>query len=214
MPLNIDQKYADLEAINVQFNADLQRHIDGTLPINHIYQLGYPEAILLSAGVEYLPIELSAKRLAYKASVDYRRCHPFDLSEINDLPKVINNPIVVFNSTKNDGATIILTERKNSRGNHFVTAMKVRGDSSGRKKNTPVNSIASLYPKDDILSLIIWINSGDRLIRWINKEKALKFVSAQSTNLIAGGNSIQGINPKLIDSAINKINGFKNPSYP
>ena len=42
MLLNIDKKYADLEAVNTRFNDDLQRHIDGTLPKNHIYKLGNP----------------------------------------------------------------------------------------------------------------------------------------------------------------------------
>ena len=212
--MNIDKKSADLEAVNTRFNADLQRHIDGTLPISHIYQLGYPGDILLSAGLEYLPIELSAKKLSSKAHVNYRNHHPFDIYEIMDLPKTINNPIAVFNSTKNDGVKIILTEFKNRKGNNFVVATKVWGKALGRKNNKPVNSIVSLYPKDDVRSLINWINSGNKLVRWMNKEKTLNFVSTQSTNLIASGNSIQGINPILIDYAKNEIQNFQNPIYP
>jgi len=212
MLLNIDPKYADLEAINAGFNDELERHIDGTLPQNHIYQLGNPGEILQTAEIRDLPIELSAKKLSYKASENYRNHHPFDILEIKDLPKAVNNPIAIFSSTKNDGVKIILTELKNSNGNNFIVATKVWGEALGRKNNKPVNSIVSLYPKNDVRSIINWINSGNRLVCWMNKEKTLSFVSTQSTNLIASGNSVQGINPILIDYAKNNIQNFQNPT--
>ncbi|GBU24511.1 hypothetical protein R83H12_01142 [Fibrobacteria bacterium R8-3-H12] len=40
------------EDANNRFNNELQKQIDGTLPKGHIYSLGYPGEILLSAGIE------------------------------------------------------------------------------------------------------------------------------------------------------------------
>ncbi|MCL2283350.1 MAG: hypothetical protein FWC26_08545 [Fibromonadales bacterium] len=40
-----------MENINRQFNYELQQQIEGKLPKGHIYKLGYPGKILLSAGV-------------------------------------------------------------------------------------------------------------------------------------------------------------------
>lgn len=192
----------ELEKINNQFNNELQQQIDGILPKGHIYNLGYPEVNLLSAGLPNLPIELSAERITIKASPNYRRKHQFDLSDIKDLVKAINNPIAVFRSTKQDRAKIILTELRHN-GNNFVVIMNYYTNPHNRKNYISINSIKSLYPKDNTADLMNWFRSGDKLITWVDKEKALNFISTQSTNLIAGGNKIQG-------SIHNIINNFRN----
>jgi hypothetical protein len=192
----------ELGEINSRFNCELQWQIDGTLPKGHIYRLGYPGASLLSAGLVNLPIELSAERITTKASPNYRSKHQFGLSEIKDLVKAINNPIAVFKSTRQDGAKVILTELHHN-GNNFVVIMNNYTNPHSRKEHISVNSIKSLYPKDNVADLINWFRSGDKLIAWLDKEKALNFISTQSTNLIAGGNEIQG-------STYNIIKNFRN----
>ena len=189
-----------MENINNKFNNELQQQIDGTLPGGHIYNLGSPGADLLSAGLPDLPIELSAERLAKKASVNYG--HPFDLSELKDLPKSINEPIAVFDSTKKDKSKVILTELQH-KGNNYIAIIKIRKSADSRKTDINVNSIRSIYPKNNIFGIIDWINSKDSLLLWIDREKALNFISTQSTNLIASGDKIQG-------STINIINNFPN----
>ena len=210
--LNIDKKYADLEAVNTRFNDDLQRHIDGTLPKNHIYRLGNPGEILLSAGIRDLPIELSADRLTYKASVNYH--HPFSIACLKNLPKAINNPIAVFDNVTGDVSKIILTTLKDDNGSNFVAAIRVRKDAGSRKVEVELNDIKTVYPKDRVLGIVEWINSKRNSLIWVDEEKALNFISTQLSNPTGGGNSVQGINPKIINSAKNKINDFQNPSYP
>jgi hypothetical protein len=179
----------NLEEVNNRFNEELQRQIDGNLPEGHIYELGRPEAALLAAGIADLPIELSAERLAYKASVNYRNKHPFDIVEVKNLPKAINEPIAVFKSTKlSDDSKIILTELKDKNDNNFVIVLKVHKDPHNRNVNIEVNDIRSIYPKDKAEGSISWLKSGHKLTLWLDKKKALNFVSTQSTNLIGGGN--------------------------
>jgi hypothetical protein len=48
-----------------------------------------------------------------------------------------------------------------------------------------------------------WINSKDNLLIWADKEKALNFISTQSTNLIAGGNEIQGSTYNIVKNFMN-----------
>ncbi|MDR2581974.1 MAG: hypothetical protein LBC75_00655 [Fibromonadaceae bacterium] len=192
----------DLEETNNRFNSELQMQIDGTLPKGHIYSLGYPNAILLSAGIENLPIELSSERIAVKSSPDYRRKHQFDLASIKDLVKTINNPIAIFKSTRLDGAKVILTDLRHN-GWNFVVIMNQYTNPHCRKEHISVNSVKSLYPKDNVMDLMNWFRSGDKLIEWVDKEKALNFISTQSTNLIASGNEIQG-------STYNIVKNFEN----
>jgi hypothetical protein len=186
--------------INNRFNEELQRQIDGTLPKGHIYQFGMPGEILLGAGIKNLPIELAASILITKANVNYRNNHPFNLADIKDLPNAINEPIAIFNSTKPDGKKIILTELKDKNGYNFVVAIKVYEDPHHRANKVEINSIRSIYPKDrtnDIINML----KNDKLTAWKNEEKATRFVSTQSTNLIAGGN--KG------GSTLNIVNNFE-----
>ena len=181
--------FAAMENINSKFNKELQLQIEGTLPKGHIYRLGYPGDILLSAGIENLPIELIASRLENKSNINYKNKHPFEISEIKDLPKAINSPIAIFNSTKlNDNSNIILTELKDKNGNNFVVVLKVFKNPVGNKINTEVNNIRSVYPKDRIEEIMNWIKSGYKLVKWLDKEKALNFVSTQSPYRIVSGN--------------------------
>ena len=200
------------ESVNNRFNEELQQQIDGTLPVGHVYQLGMPSPVLRAAGIPVLPIELSAERLENKSKQEN---HPFDLSGILNLPQAIQNPIAVFDSTKKNGTTVVLTELKDSNGNNFVAAIRVAKDASRRTNQIEINDIRSLYPKDNVNGVLDWINGG--LLKWVNKEKASAFLeeprsqftqksskktdasetalnlpSVQSTNLIGNGENTQG----------------------
>jgi hypothetical protein len=195
-----------LEKVNEQFNEELQRQIDGTLPKGHVYQLGKPGNALLAAGMVNLPIELSAERLAYKASLNYKSKHPFDIAEVKNLPKAINKPIAVFKSTKvNDNSKIILTELKDKRGNHFLAVIRVRR--SNEENILDVNSIASIYPKDRAIDIFSWFMSGmksgkKKLTLWLDEKKVRNFVLSQPSNVIAEEHKE--------DLIINIINNFQN----
>ena len=80
-------------ALNTRFNNELQQQIDGNLPSNHIYQMGNPGKILLSTGVPDLPIQMNAKRVQDKATLFD---HNFELYEVKDLVKALQNPLAVF----------------------------------------------------------------------------------------------------------------------
>lgn len=214
------------EEVNAQFNEQLQQQIDGTLPQGHIYHLGMPSAALKAAGVPDLPIELSADRLAEKASSEYPSGHPFELSEIENLPQAIANPIAVFDSRKGEHSKVVLTELE-SKGNNFVAILRVRKSDEVRKLDIEVNDIRSIYPKDRVGGIVDWINNG--LLRWVDKEKAAKFISTQWPNYIGGGANLSGrtvdemtqqrsnsadvdIPIKGIDVSANIIKNFTNPT--
>ena len=182
-----DVRYMTTDEINDRFNEELQQQIDGTLPKGHVYSLGMPNDILRSAGLPNLPIEMSAERLAGKSQ---QANHPFELSETEGLPAAIQHPIAIFDSTKNDGSSVILTELKHGDSN-FVAILGVRQSDKQRKIDVEVNSIRSLYPKTHIQGIIDWFNSKDNLLRWVDKEKALNFISTQEPNYLAGGDNVQ-----------------------
>ena len=184
-----------IKEVNDRFNEELQQQIDGTLPKGHIYQLGMPGEILISAGIEDLPIELSAERLYAKSTQEN---HPFSLESVSNLPMAIQSPIAIFDSRTNRKSKVLLTELQYN-GNNFVVALRLRNEGEGI--DLEVNSIQSLYPKDRVGGVIEWVNTG--LLRYANQKKLVDFLT-QSTNLIAGKETD-------LNNATKIINDFENP---
>lgn len=179
------------DAINARFNEELKEQIEGTLPKGHIYSLGMPSKALRSAGVPNLPIELTARRLATKASQEYHSEHPFELSDIQNLPKAIAHPIAVFDSSTRSDSTVVLTELQDSRGVNFVVALRVVRSSVSRSLEIDVNGIRSIYPKDRVTSILKWITSGKML--WVDKKKALSWITRQLSNAGYDSNATESL---------------------
>jgi len=151
------------EEINNRFNGELQQQINGTLSKGHIYSLGYPRANLLSAGLPNLPIELNAIRLAEKASENYG--HPFNIVDLKNLPKAINDPIAVFSYGDKTKAVNVITEIEIN-GKNILVGIAINPEVNGKKLN--INSVRTVFPKD-FSEWENWISQGKVL--YLNKEK-------------------------------------------
>ena len=73
-----------LKAVNERFDEEFEKQINGELPKGHVYSLGNPSDVLLSANIPNLPIELAASRLSDKVMQDN---HPFEIHEVEDCPE-------------------------------------------------------------------------------------------------------------------------------
>ncbi|MDE5811584.1 MAG: hypothetical protein K2H61_04655, partial [Muribaculaceae bacterium] len=216
------QREADaeqLERVNRRFNEELQQQVDGTLPKGHIYQMGMPGETLRAAGVEDLPIELSAERLATKASESYKSNHPFELGAVTGLVEAINNPIAVFDSATRSGVKVILTTLQ-YKGQNFVVALEAQKRNTGKSHAVEVNNILSLYPKEGVEGILNWINKGKMLYR--DNKKMRAFFHDQWPDYIVEGKDALNIevNQKAtsdadlnsrIESAAKIVNEFENP---
>ena len=156
-----------IEEINKKFNKELLQQIEGSLPKEHTYQLGMSSGILQSVQIPNLPIELRASRLRDKARQEK---HPFDLKEIMDLPKAIQNPLAIFRSATHLEHYVIMTELEH-KGENFVIVLN--------DKILKVNSIRSIYPKNNI-QINKWIDDG--LLEYADKRKTVEWISKQRSN--------------------------------
>lgn len=193
----LDNEVRQIDEVNEKFNNELQKQIEGTLAKDHTYQLGRPSEILQSAGIRDLPIELRSSRLQDKA---LQTNHPFNLEYIKNLPQAIQNPIMVFDSTNIYGRKVILTEIQ-SNGINFVVVL----GTTLKGRVIEINDIRSLYPKDNIQGIVDWINSGN-LLKYVDKNKALKWVSKQQSNSAEVTNAI-----KNLDLSAKILQNFENP---
>lgn len=183
----------------------MEQQINGELPKGHVYKLGRASNVLKSAGVADLDIEMPSSRLQEKSNKDYKSNHPFDLSEVRNLPESIQHPIAVFESETDPRRTVVLTELE-SGGKNFIAVL---GLSRMRGRNAmEVNSVISLYPKDSASRIGKWFDSekytGKNLLKWVDKKKALKWLSNNSSNVNSVGQSTKRI--------ANIVENFENPT--
>ena len=190
---NPDTRYRNIDEVNDQFNAELQQQIEGTLPKGHIYQLGHPSEALQAAGIPNLPIELAASRLSNKSM---QANHPFELSEIENLPEAIQQPLAVFRSATHIGSYVVMTEIEHQ-GKNYVAAIQTH-----RKKGSlEINDIRSIYPKNNG-QIANWIDEG--LLEYAETQKMVEWLSKQRSNSAEVR--------KLFNHATNIVNSFENPT--
>ena len=199
----------DLKAVNERFNEQLgiltEKNADSM-----VFSLGRPSVVLQSAGVMNKPMKLYGNKVMKKM-----RKHGFALEELRDLPRAVANPIAVFNNYGEDGNRSILTELRTQQGNFLVTL------STGVDQDVDFNIVRSVFGKGDE-NVLDWINKG--LATYINKEKALSFLSYQSAPIAAtaanAGQSSKGLSSASqpvqqeidkLDTATKVVKDFVNP---
>ena len=181
------------EQTNDRFNNELSRQIDGTLPKGHIYDLGMPSDTLLNAGLPNLPIEMAASRLSDKSMQEN---HPFDLSEIRNLPKAIQSPMAIFRSATRLGSFVVMTEIEHH-GRNFVVAIQA----NRRKGRIEVNDIRSVHYRTSNSHIANWVTEG--LLEYADKKRMVEWLSKQRYNSAEVR--------KLFNHATKIIQNFDNP---
>ena len=140
-----------------------------------VLHLGRSSEFLKDGGVSDAEIVLDYDKLVRKSKEGYKHEHPFDISDVRDLPIAIAYPIAVFDNTngKNDGK-VILTELKKD-GRNFIVAIQTANLNRKGGKVLEVNKIVTLFPKD-ARGVVNWFNTGKATN--IDKKKALHFIEA------------------------------------
>lgn len=184
------------EEVNEQFNRELSELTEENADTK-IFNLGSPSSILLSAGVEDKPMKLYGNKVIKKM-----KKHGFALAELKNLPHAVSDPIAVFDNYQREGNRSILTELRTQQGNFLISV------NIGKDADVDFNIVRSVFGKGDE-RVVDWINNG--LATYINKEKALSFLSHQSAPIAAtAANAGQGSPSYISASALNADATYKN----
>lgn len=189
-----------IEEVNDDYNRRLDELDNDRNQKDRVLRLGKPGRFLNDGGVSGSEIEMEFDKFVRKSNDNYVNDHPFTAGDIKNLPKAINAPIAVFDST-NHKDKVILTELKKE-DNNFIVVIKA---TQRRRKGgvvLEVNEISTLYPKN-AKGIVKWINDG--LITNVDKRKALDWLEALHTHRGTGL-----INQEL-DSATKIVESFENP---
>lgn len=164
-----------LDQINQKFNERLDELVSNPNQKDKVLHLGRSSQFLKDGGISDAEIVLDYDKLVRKSKEGYKHEHPFDISDVRDLPRAIASPIAVFDNTNgmNDGK-VILTELKKD-GRNFIVAIQTANLNRKGGKVLEVNKIVTLFPKD-ARGVINWFNIGKATN--IDKKKALHFIEA------------------------------------
>lgn len=200
---SINQEIADapkfsLKKVNDAFNQRLDELVKNPNQKDKILRLGRSSSFLKAGGIADADIELEFDKFVRKSGDKYKNNHPFNASDLKNLPMAIAEPIAVFKST-NANDHVVLTELQKD-GKNFIVA--IRAVEQHRKGGVvlEVNQITSLNPKEE-KGIINWVNTGR--ISNVDKEKALHFIEALQPH---AGTSITD---EELKSAANIINSFE-----
>ena len=197
---DITKENVELEEVNKTFNQRLDELVENPNQKDKILRLGRSSSFLKAGGIADAEIELDFDKLMRKSKQGYVHEHPFDATDVKDLPMAIANPISVFNNTngRND-SQVILTELKKENRN-FIVAIQTENQNRKGGVVLKVNKIVTLFPKD-ARGVINWFNQGKATN--IDKEKALHFIEALQNH------SGTTITDEELKSAANIINSFE-----
>ena len=190
-----DGEESDIEDVNKRFNKELERYEKGETPVGTRFDLGMPSKELESAGFPYLPISMRASLLSRKAGTER---HPFEASDLRDLVKAMQKPIVIFKYSKENMRNLIVDVMHG--GKHFLVGVTL----DYKAGDIEVNSVSGLFPKESH-EWIKWIQDG-KAIRIDQKKKVLDLIDSLRTN--PAESERIGLN---LSSAAKIVEDFENP---
>jgi hypothetical protein len=178
-----------------KFNKQLERYSNGSMKSNEYITLGMPSGIMS----RFMPSNdiILRQTVVTKAL----KKHGLTTDNIKNLPSSIANPIFVFKS--NNESVSVLTELKSNDGNNLFVAIELGIERQMGHRFLEVNDILTIHGREakNIIEPIVENNS----LRYVDKEKAYRWLSSVQTNE-------QAITNDMLDSATKVINDFENPS--
>lgn len=185
------------KSVNNNFNEQLER----LTPENAdsvVLSLGYPSAILTSAGIADKPLKLYGNKLVAKA-----KKHGFLYNELKDLPNAVAKPMMIFHGSEPDSYAIF-TEMRIGDKNVLVSV------SVGKDNDVDFNLVSSVYGKNS-QGVVYWINNNKTI--YANKEKALDYLRTSAPIADARLNQEFISAAKIIQNFVNPTENFEKLSF-
>lgn len=191
-----------IEEVNKRFNERLSELVANPNQKNSVLHLGNASGFLRAGGLLDAEILLEFDKLLRKSRSNYKNNHPFDISDANNLPLAIHNPIAIFDNTNGkDAGRVILTELKMN-GRNFIVVVQAKEQRRKGGVLLEINEISTLYPKE-AKGVIKWLIDGNATN--IDKNKALRFI--EELQPLAGTT----IKSEELVSATKIVENFENP---
>lgn len=195
--------------VNSKFNNDLMAISKNTVSAPNVLELGKPHSILLSTGIPNLPIQLKRTVLNRKSN---SAKHEYDKDILQDLPKLLNNPIMVYDYPTEKGGKVSDIAVEIEHNGRTVLVGLLDNKKAGVLE---VNAIKNIFPLSN--EALVKIIADKKVEKYVEKEKGLKLINAwynrikdNRTNSTQSNNPIANID-NLYNKAIQSLNEHQNP---
>jgi hypothetical protein len=140
--------------------------------VRPITVLNTTTTLLRKLGLPNLPIKIRARSLDKILGT-----HDVNTQTAKQIPLLLANPVIVFESTHKDGSLVIVSDNFNDNGNAFIGALRP----GSKDTHIYINEIPSAYHKDDKSSIKNWFDKG--LLRYVNKKRSQKWLQSAGLQL-------------------------------
>ena len=176
----------------------------GNVPRNDLTVGDTPE-VFKALGAKARSMVMPAS-VVKKATDPTLRGHDVSVEDLKNLPSLLADPVMVFDSQTETGALVAMVEATDKSGNPVIVAVHVDTKGSGFHS---VNKVASVYGKEGTAEIQRWINGS---LRYYNKQKAPGWLRAVGLQL-PEANTIKRLNKSVVtDGDIVKASATGNGS--
>lgn len=151
--------------------------------------IGDTPAVLRVVGAKPLPMQMPSS-VVQKASRPEVRNHDVPVDVIKNIPFLIADPVLVYESPTERGALVAVVDAKDKSGRAVIVAVHLDVRGSGFHN---INKIASIYGKDDVAGIEKAMQGS---LRYYNNEKAAQWLRAVGLQL-PEANTIKRLNPDV-----------------
>jgi hypothetical protein len=159
--------------------------------------VGPTPAVLQALGAPQLPISIT-RDVVRKATNGVK--HAVSIAIIRQLPELLANPIMVFNSAPNperinhtveENSLVVLIDAVDEQGAPIIAAIHFQQ----HEKRHEVNRVASVYGKDRAGVIVSWMKEG--LLRYRQTQKCLEWFQSRRLQLPKEGTT-QGTETRIL----------------
>jgi hypothetical protein len=149
-------------------------------------EVGNTPNALLAIGAKQLPVVMNLndvdKCLANKTANKNKNSHELTVAELNALPKLLANPVMMFKDPKKANYIVVVTDRLCKNGNPLIAVVEL--NAAGNRKT--VHRVVTMYGKEAATEYFIPRNIADGSLIAFNKEKAPNFLLPAGLRLPEG----------------------------
>lgn len=143
--------------------------------------------ILLDIGCQQLPMLYTQKHLreSIKPKNNHTHAHGLTIEQIKELPKLISEPVMVFDSLSRNDSIVIVTSEIDKDNCPIIASVRANGKGKYELEQVDSNFITSVYGRENFEKHINKIIESDNML-YCNKQKKSSTVQCAWTTIIQG----------------------------
>lgn len=168
------RQYAGCCERYLEFGREVDRCIQGLLPMREALKVCDTPRILQDAGCNMLPMHMTQKHLKNcirDKNGDQPHYHGLKIEEIKRIPEELENPAVLSESLSREDSIVAVLGYREQEGLPIIVSIIPGGKASYHLERVDSNFVTSAYGKENVQDFVRRMAENDKLL-YMNKEKS------------------------------------------